>query len=62
MTNIQKLMSYYKGTSGECSNGDYFWSSNMCIVEVIEEEILLRAIQSMIDEEIFDNIFQKVIV
>ncbi len=55
--NIQYLMAYYERYSGECNNGSFFWASNMVIVKMIEEKIITEAINTMLKDGYFDNVF-----
>jgi hypothetical protein len=60
LINIQYLMGYYKHYTGECNRGAFFWASDMCIIEVFEEDLLRTAITTMINDHYFDNVFKLV--
>lgn len=59
LTNIQYLMSYYKHISAECNSGSFFWSSDMCIIEILEESVLVESITEMLNGDYFENVFRK---
>ncbi|MDF2193414.1 hypothetical protein [Paraflavitalea sp. CAU 1676] len=57
LINIQYLMTHYEQNSGECNNGSFFWASDMCIVKVIDEKVITEAINTMLEDLYFDNVF-----
>jgi len=59
LSNIMRIMNRYK-ESGECSNGKYFWSSDMIIVENLNPLILRESIDDLIKNEEFETVFSKI--
>jgi hypothetical protein len=49
LQNIRSLMDRYRLT-GDCSHGEYMWSSNMIIVDNLEPETISRAIAGLLQE------------
>ncbi len=46
--------------TGECLNGKYFWASDMIIIDQIDRIEIIKVINDLISEEIFDRIFRKI--
>jgi len=59
LINIQYLMTHYKQHSGECNKGTFFWSSDMCIIEVFEDQLITEAITTMLSEDYFEDVFSR---
>jgi hypothetical protein len=58
LINLQYLMTYYEQNSGECNKGTFFWASDMCIIKSIDEKLITEAINTMINDHYFDNVFK----
>ncbi|KAB1158549.1 hypothetical protein F7018_07985 [Tenacibaculum aiptasiae] len=56
--NIEFLRQKHKKT-GECLHGQYFWASDMVLVERINRFEIEKLINHLIDTEQFDSIFNK---
>ena len=57
--NIITIMDSYK-RSGECLNGKYFWSTDMCIVERIDKETIESSIEDMLKSGKFYSVFDMI--
>lgn len=60
LRNIQYLMSFYKEHSGECNRGSFFWAADMCIIELIDEDLIKESANSMIEEGVFEKVFKQI--
>jgi hypothetical protein len=60
LINIQYLMTYSKQYSGECNKGTFFWASDMCIIEAIDDNLISDAIKTMIKDDYFENVFKLI--
>lgn len=56
IANLQKLMDKNVHT-GECNSGQYFWASDMVIIQDLREETILESIQYLIKEDELDYTF-----
>lgn len=56
--NIESLMKSYKLT-GECSDGLYFWTSDMIIVQQLSEKSICETIDKLLVEGDFESVFSK---
>lgn len=59
LENISTIMKSYK-KSGECSNGLYFWSLNMIIVEKISEDEVKETVCDLLKTGEFFSVFMKI--
>lgn len=58
ISNIQEIMKRYRST-GECNHGQYFWASDMIIVEELTETTIKETIEHLLLEGEFEDIFSK---
>lgn len=50
LQNIQSLLDNYKIT-GECNSGQYFWASDMIIVEKLTPETIRQTVQDLLSTD-----------
>lgn len=60
LKNIEYLMEFSEKISGERNNGSFFWASDMCIIKVIDEQLIRETIIFMIQEDYFDSVFHQI--
>ena len=47
-------------SSGECNHGQYFWASNMIIVESLTKEVVSESISDLVETGEFYNVFAEI--
>ena len=58
LKNIEEIMNNYKNTR-ECLSGKYFWSSQMIIIEKLEPDLIISAIEDLIKSDEFEFVFKE---
>jgi len=59
LSNIKRILNRYK-KSGECGYGQYFWASDMIIVENINPLTIRETIFDLIKSEELESAFMKI--
>ncbi|MDW7673989.1 MAG: hypothetical protein SCK28_05575 [Bacillota bacterium] len=57
--NIEKLVRDNR-VSGECMKGQFFWASNMLLVESIDRKSVEKVVQYLLTKKDFEKVFAKI--
>lgn len=59
LKNIATIMSRHR-KSGESSSGTYFWSSDMIIVQSLNEADIKATIEDLLETDYLESVFMKI--